>query len=154
MKNLTNIFILIASLALFSCGSKKDDGVKDNVKPTVSIISPTVDLVVDASSNLNFKAEVADNQALSSYTLTIDYDTELVVKSTYDFKFDSAVNKTDAEGKALPIIEGKSSVIDFNISLKDSSSKVAKDGQYLLVFEVQDKSGNSTKKVFKFKIKQ
>lgn len=156
MKNLTNLFVLIAALALSSCGSSNSTpDIKDTTDPTIEISAPTEGILVDAKVKLMFDSRVTDNIALKSYRLTIKYKAALsTTKSTYDFSFDSDLNKTDAEGKALPTISGKSSPLSFNIKLADSNSKVPKDGFYTLILKVTDTSGNDISKEFDFTIKQ
>lgn len=155
MRKLANLFILMSSLALYSCGGSSDSTpeVKDTIKPTIiSITAPTAGVEINASSVLKFEAKVSDNEALASYKLSIKYHSDL--KSTYTFEFDTDTNTTDAEGKPFPTIEGKSSTISFNIKLVDGNSKVPADGNYTLALVLKDKANNSISKEFDFIIKQ
>jgi len=155
MRKLANLFILMSSLALCSCGGSSDSTpeVKDTIKPTIiSITAPTAGVEINASSVLKFEAKVSDNEALASYKLSIKYHSAL--KSTYTFEFDTDTNTTDAEGNPFPTIEGKSSTISFNIKLVDGNSKVPADGNYTLSLVLKDKANNSISKEFDFIIKQ
>ncbi len=149
MKILNYTLAIILSLAIFSCGSddKKDD--VDNKKPAISITSPTVSTEVEAEHNLDVKITVTDNVDLASYVLKVAFKgAKNGVKVTKEFSFNSEEDK-DADGKALPLISGKSSEIAFPMFIP----KNAKGGEYVLSLEVLDKAGNKASEKVIFKIK-
>lgn len=141
-------FILI--LAFTSCvrNAGGNDQQPDQIKPAITIISPSLNTSILAGNILQLNIDLTDNVALGNYTLKISLSGTKSVKNVEEFSFNSSTD-TDSNGNPLPNISGgKSAKLNFGISITES----AQEGNYTLILSVSDEAGNEQFKNIDFTI--
>lgn len=139
---------LLGGIVLTSCG---DDGNKDKERPVIKIITPESNAIVVVGTDLIFKANFSDNEALASYKIDIHINEGSHNHSMKLPKAANIVETTPFSYTKSAGLSGKTVTVEEKISIpfkvldtSDNKEKPVKGGTYHLVVYLLDQAGNES----------
>ncbi|WP_448606427.1 DUF4625 domain-containing protein [Paenimyroides ceti] len=135
MKNFKYAFVLFLSGLTFVSCSDDDSNSLDTEKPTVQIVSPTVDQEIEPGTSISLKALLSDNEALASYKLEVHS-----AEDGHQHKVSTAVNAVEFHYEQSFTIENGSKTFEVNQQIPVPAD--AKEGHYHVGVFCIDKAGN------------
>ena len=134
MKKVYLLFVALVSLGAVSCSD--DDNTLDTQKPSVSILSPTVDQEIPLNSVLQVQASLKDNVALASYKIEVHgaedgHQHKTASKAATEFHYEQSF-----------ALEGE--LKDYNVNQSITIPSDAKEQHYHVGIFVIDKAGNQS----------